>query len=57
MAEQRDTVTPNQMAAQLGVSAKTIRAWLREQGWQHVHQARWHLTPDQAGQVRERFGR
>jgi uncharacterized protein YjcR len=55
MAEQRDTVTPNQMAAQLGVSAKTIRAWLREQGWQHVHQARWHLTPDQAGQVRERF--
>ncbi|WP_083653203.1 YfeC-like transcriptional regulator [Serinicoccus sp. CNJ-927] len=50
-----ETVTPEQLAKGLGVSAKTIRQWLRDQGWQSVPYARWYLTPEQAQQVRARF--
>lgn len=50
------TVTPSELARELGVSARRIRHWLREQGWQSVRYTRWHLSPDQAAQVRKRFG-
>lgn len=52
-----ETVTPEQLAKELGVSAKTIRQWLRDQGWQAVPYTRWHLTPEQAHQVRARVKR
>lgn len=50
-----DTVTPNELAKELGLSARTIRGWLRQQGWQSVPYARWALTRDQAEQVRAHF--
>ncbi len=50
-------LTPSQLARELGVSAKTIRQWLRAQGWQSTPYARWLLSPDQAAQVRARFTR
>ena len=36
----------------MGLSARTIRGWLRAQGWQSQPYARWHLTADQAKLVR-----
>lgn len=50
-----DTVTPRALAKELGLSARTIRAWLREQGWQSQPYARWQLTVDQADLVRTHF--
>ena len=50
-----DPITPKQLAAELGVAPRTIRQWLREQGWQSVPYARWKLTREQADQVRARF--
>ncbi len=50
-----DPITPSQLSTELGVSAKTIRRWLRAQGWQAMPYARWELTPDQAALVREHF--
>ncbi|WP_353848635.1 YfeC-like transcriptional regulator [Cellulomonas sp.] len=49
------TVTPAELARELGVSAKSIRRWLREQGWQSVPHTRWQLSADQAVQVRKHF--
>lgn len=49
--------TPSDLAKELGVSARAIRQWLRDQGWQSVPYARWHLSNDQAAQVRRHFGR
>ncbi|MGH7724241.1 MAG: hypothetical protein ACREOU_02305 [Candidatus Eiseniibacteriota bacterium] len=48
---------PDDLAKELGISGKTIRAWLREsfprdEGDQHQP---WHLTASQAKAVRERF--
>ena len=51
------TVTPKQLAAELGVTPRTIRQWLRDQGWQSVPYARWQLTEEQDAQVRAHFGR
>jgi len=51
------TVTPGELARELGVSAKSIRQWLREQGWQSSPYTRWRLSPDQAAQVRTHFSR
>ena len=51
------TTTPRELAAELDVSDKTIRQWLRSQPWQHEHRARWQLTRAQADQVRSRFRR
>ena len=51
-----DPITPKQLADELGVPARTIRRWLRAQGWQDIPYSRWQLTPEQADQVRERFG-
>lgn len=47
-----EIITPRQLAAELGVSDRTIRQWLRDQGWQSLPYARWELTPKQAEQVR-----
>jgi uncharacterized protein YjcR len=52
-----ESITPRELAAELGVSDRTIRQWLRDQGWQSVPYARWELTPDQAEQVRDHFRR
>lgn len=50
-----DPITPKQLAVQLGVACRTIRQWLRDQGWQSVPYAHWALTQQQADQVRARF--
>ncbi|NPC95428.1 YfeC-like transcriptional regulator [Nocardioides sp. zg-DK7169] len=50
-----ETVTPQQLAAELGVSPRTIRKWLRDQGWQSVPYTRWQLAPERAAEVRARF--
>lgn len=50
-----DAVTPRELSAELGVSDRRTRAWLREQGWQAVPYTRWRLTAEQAAQVRAHF--
>lgn len=50
-----EPITPKQLAAELGVAPKTIRTWLRAQGWQTVPYSRWELSQNQADQVRARF--
>jgi uncharacterized protein YjcR len=50
-----EPITPKQLSAELGVSDRAIRQWLRDQGWQSVPYARWELTPEQAQQVRAHF--
>jgi len=50
-------ITPKQLAKELGVAPRTIRQWLRDQGWQSVPYSRWELSRDQAEQVRTRFRR
>ncbi|MBB1511231.1 hypothetical protein H5399_01215 [Tessaracoccus sp. MC1627] len=57
MAEPHHTVTPEQLAVELGASVKTVQAWLRDQGWQSVPYDRRHLTPEQAAELREWFKR
>lgn len=52
-----ETITPAELARELGVSDRRIRQWLREQGWQSLPYTRWHLTPEQAARVREHFRR
>lgn len=51
-----ETITPRELAEDLGVSDRAVRQWLWDQGWQSVAYTRWHLTPEQAVQVREHFG-
>ncbi len=52
-----ETITPGELAKELGVSDRAVRQWLRDQGWQAVPYARWHLTEEQAAQVRAHFRR
>jgi uncharacterized protein YjcR len=52
-----DLVTPRQLAEELGLSDRTVRQWLRDQGWQGVPYTRWRLTDEQAAQVRNHFRR
>lgn len=49
------TMTPNELAKQLDVSPKTIRAFVREQYPEHEKNTRWVLNDDQATVVRARF--
>ncbi|MGO4535092.1 hypothetical protein [Leifsonia sp. 2MCAF36] len=49
------TTTPRELADQLDVSAKTIRAFLREEYPDHEHRARWELEDEQETLVRARF--
>ena len=51
-----EPITPTGLAKELGMSPRTIRQWLRDQGWQSVPYARWELTQDQAQRVREHLG-
>jgi predicted transcriptional regulator len=53
-----DDVTPEELARELGYSARTIRAHLREsQSAGHLHGTPWHLTQAQAEAVRSYFQR
>jgi hypothetical protein len=47
--------TPRALEDELDVSAKTIRAFLREEYPDHEHGARWELEDEQASVVRARF--
>lgn len=51
------TSTVPELAAELGVSPKTMRAWMRQQGWRHSAELGnpWMLTAQQVGQLRTRF--
>ncbi len=49
------TTTPRELEDELDVSARTIRAFLREQYPDHESGARWVLDDDQATVVRARF--
>jgi hypothetical protein len=51
----RMTTTPRELSDQLGVSPKSIRAFLREEYPEHEHGARWELDDDQATVERARF--
>ncbi len=50
-----ERLTPRELAEELGVSDRAVRQWLRDQSWQAVPYARWHLTAEQASQVRAHF--
>jgi uncharacterized protein YjcR len=50
-----DTVTPAELSKELGITPRTIRQWLRDQGWQSVPYSRWHPTRNQADAVRAHF--
>lgn len=47
-----------ELAHELGVFPTTMRAWMRRQGWRSLvdHGQPWLLNPDQAAQLRGRFG-
>jgi hypothetical protein len=51
-------VTPNQLADELGISPKTLRAWLRRNWPRSVGQrgTEWELTIEQIRAARERWG-
>jgi hypothetical protein len=51
-----DLITPNDLARELGVSAKKIREYLRSKyGKLSSFETRWHLTESQASDVRVHF--
>ena len=52
-----DPITPNELARELGVSAKTIRAFLRSQygPLRRPFETRWKLSAEQVAAVRARF--
>lgn len=52
-----DELTPSELAAELHVDPKRVRAWLRKQGWRSAveHAQRWKLTNEQVVQAREAF--
>jgi hypothetical protein len=52
-------VSPSEIAAELSVSPKRVRAWLRKQGWRPAIELgqRWQLTKDQATATRRKFER
>jgi hypothetical protein len=51
-------MTPDELADEVGVSGKTLRAWLRENypRTDHEYHTRWVLTETQVAAARERFG-
>ena len=56
--EKVSVVRPEDLAKELGVSGKKIRAWLRKTYKdQHELRTSWLLTPKQADAVREHFSR
>ena len=57
MATKVKTVTPEELAKELEVSGKQIRAWLRANFPRSKEQKNtsWHLSPAMAKKVREAF--
>lgn len=51
-------MTPNRLAAELGISPKSLRAWLRRTYPRPESQkhSEWYLTPDVVAAVRAHFG-
>ena len=51
-------VTPNELAAELGISPKTLRAWLRRTNPRSLVERyqRWHLAPAVVAEARRVFG-
>ncbi|GAA4688803.1 hypothetical protein [Promicromonospora umidemergens] len=52
-----DVVTPADLARKLGLSPKTVRAWLRAEYNtldSRGSEARWHLTDEQVAHVQRR---
>ena len=47
-----EPITPKELSAELGISDRAIRRWLRDQGWQSVPYARWELTPGRSARNR-----
>ena len=58
-ADSPDTVTPEELAVELGVDAKAIRSWLRsvEMRSETEKHARWQLSTEEANFVRTQFRR
>jgi hypothetical protein len=51
-----DLITPNDLARELGASAKNIRGYLRSKyGVLPPLETRWHVTESQASDVRLHF--
>jgi hypothetical protein len=52
------TLTVRELADELKVDPKTIRAWMRRQNWRHPVEAgsAWNLSAEQADLVRQHFG-
>lgn len=49
-------VTPNDIARVLGISPKTLRAWLRANRAEgHAHGSRWEFTPAEADVIVARY--
>jgi hypothetical protein len=55
-------ITPNELARRLGISPKTLRAWLRGQKKAgnplvalHMHYDRWFFTPEVAGELAHQY--
>jgi len=51
-----DRITPNDLAAELGVSTSIVRRWLREQVDRAGETGPWLIDEDLAGRVRAHFG-
>jgi len=52
-----DETTPADLARELGMSDRTIRAYLRERYPDHELNSRWRLTQSEADDVRREFAR
>jgi hypothetical protein len=53
------TATVSELAVELGVTAKTMRGWMRRQGWRHPVElgSPWTLTAEQVEQLHMHFSR
>lgn len=53
-----DAMRPEDLARELGISGKELRAWLRKQFPHDAgdHGTNWHLTHTQVTMARRRFG-
>ncbi len=49
--------TPKDLSAELGVTAKSIREWLRAEGHTFPENKPWQLSEDQSRQVRKHFAK
>ena len=56
--EHDNTVTPKELALELGVTDRSIRVYLRSKyGTLPAFETRWHLSSERAAGVREHFSR